>query len=155
AAMLLGLGHDAVVAIPTDSSRRMNAAALADQLESDLARGLEPMAICATAGTTDFGAIDPLGALADLAVGTGAWLHVDAAYGCGLLVSKQHQHRLAGIEAADSVTVDFHKSFFQPIGSSALILRDKSSFGVINHYAEYLNPRSAHMPNQVDKSLQT
>lgn len=155
AAMLLGLGPEAVVAVPIDSNRQMNATALAAQLEYDLARGLKPMAICATAGTTDFGAIDSLETLADLAESTGAWFHVDAAYGCGLLVSEHHRHRLGGIEAADSVTVDYHKSFFQPIGSSALILREKSAFGAINHYAEYLNPRSAQTPNQVDKSLQT
>lgn len=157
AAMLLGLGPEAVVAVPTDSNRQMNAAALTTQLEHDLAHGLEPMAICATAGTTDFGAIDPLETLAEIACGTGAWFHVDAAYGCGLLISTQYQHRLAGIAAADSVTVDYHKSFFQPIGSSALILRDKAALNAVTHYAEYLNPRSTatHTPNQVDKSLQT
>lgn len=68
-----------------------------------------------------------------------------------------HRQRLANIELADSVTVDFHKSFFQPIGSSALLLKDTHSFESITHFAEYLNPRSQaqQTPNQVDKSLQT
>lgn len=157
AAMLMGLGHEAVVAIDTDVWHRMDADALRAQLTKDLQAGLVPMAISATAGTTDFGAIDPLAPIAALAKETGTWFHVDAAYGGGLLLSAVHRQRLASIELADSVTVDFHKSFFQPIGSSALLLKDAHSFESITHYAEYLNPRSQaqQTPNQVDKSLQT
>ncbi|WP_440101709.1 pyridoxal phosphate-dependent decarboxylase family protein [Glutamicibacter mishrai] len=157
AAMLLGLGYEAAVAIPTDAQHRMDAQALRDQLAEDLNAGLIPMAISATSGTTDFGAIDPLAELREIATESGAWLHVDAAYGCGLLVSNRHRHRLDGIEQADSVTVDYHKSFFQPIGSSALIVRSGASFESIAHYAEYLNPaaEAAATPNQVSKSLQT
>ncbi|UYQ78420.1 aspartate aminotransferase family protein [Glutamicibacter sp. JL.03c] len=157
AAMLLGLGYEAAVAIPTDAQHRMDAQALRDQLAEDLDAGLIPMAISATSGTTDFGAIDPLAELRQIATEAGAWLHVDAAYGCGLLVSSRHRHRLSGIEQADSVTVDYHKSFFQPIGSSALIVRSEASFESIAHYAEYLNPaaEAAATPNQVSKSLQT
>ncbi|MGR6901410.1 pyridoxal phosphate-dependent decarboxylase family protein [Glutamicibacter creatinolyticus] len=157
AAMLLGLGQDAVHSIPTDARHRMDSVSLREQLERDVAAGLVPMAISATAGTTDFGAIDPLSDLSALARRFGAWLHIDAAYGCGLLVSPRHRQRLAGIEQADSVTLDFHKSFFQPIGSSALVLREGTDFDSIRHYADYLNPRAAaaQTPNQVDKSLQT
>lgn len=157
AAMLLGLGYEAAVAISTDAQHRMDAQALRAQLIQDCKSGLVPMAISATSGTTDFGAIDPLPELRQLATEFGAWLHVDAAYGCGLLLSERHRHRLDGIEQADSVTVDYHKSFFQPIGSSALIVKAASSFESIAHYAEYLNPVSeaAATPNQVSKSLQT
>lgn len=157
AAMMMGLGHEAVIAIGTDAWHRMDADALRTQLTNDLQAGLVPMAISATAGTTDFGSIDPLAPIAALAKETGAWFHVDAAYGGGLLLSAVHRQRLANIELADSVTVDFHKSFFQPIGSSALLLKDAHSFESITHYAEYLNPRSQaqQTPNQVDKSLQT
>lgn len=157
AAMLLGLGYEAAVAIPTDAQHRMDAQALRTRLVQDADAGLIPMAISATSGTTDFGAIDPLQKLRQIATEFDTWLHVDAAYGCGLLVSHQHRDRLAGIEFADSVTVDYHKSFFQPIGSSALIVRSRASFESIAHYAEYLNPASeaADTPNQVAKSLQT
>ncbi|MGP9650144.1 pyridoxal phosphate-dependent decarboxylase family protein [Glutamicibacter sp. AOP38-B1-38] len=157
AAMMLGLGHEAAVGIETDGHHRMDAGKLREQIAHDLNRGLVPMAISATAGTTDFGAIDPLGPIAALANEVGAWFHVDAAYGGGLLLSSSHRERLSGIELADSVTVDFHKSFFQPIGSSALILHEADSFESIAHYAEYLNPKSQaqQTPNQVDKSLQT
>lgn len=157
AAMLLGLGYDAAVAIPTDAQHRMDAQALRDRLAKDLAAGLVPMAISATSGNTDFGAIDPLPELRAIATESGAWFHVDAAYGCGLLISNKHRHRLDGIEQADSVTVDYHKSFFQPIGSSSLVVRNAPTLESIAHYAEYLNPRAEAeaVPNQVAKSLQT
>jgi len=116
------------------------------------------MAVVATAGTTDFGSIDPLPAIAALCARHRAWLHVDAAYGCGLLVSRTRRHLLDGIEHADSVTVDFHKSFFQPVSSSAVVVRDAAVLRHSTHHSDYLNPRRAvaeRIPNQVDKSLQT
>lgn len=152
----LGLGEDAVTAIPVDRSRRMDPAALSRALAQDAAHGHRALAVVATAGTTDFGAIDPLPELAAAARAAGAWFHVDAAYGCGLLASPTRRHLLAGIDQADSVTVDFHKSFFQPIGSSALLVADGDRFARITHHAQYLNPdRNPASPNQVDKSLQT
>ncbi|MGN6409589.1 MAG: pyridoxal phosphate-dependent decarboxylase family protein, partial [Curtobacterium sp.] len=83
------------------------------------------------------------------------WLHVDAAYGCGLLVSSTRRHLLDGIERARSVTADLHKSFFQPVSSSALVVRDPADLRRTAWYADYLNPEDAAEPNQVDKSLQT
>ncbi|MFC7401784.1 pyridoxal phosphate-dependent decarboxylase family protein [Citricoccus sp. GCM10030269] len=155
-AVHLGLGEDAVVAIPVDRNHRMDPATLDRAMSLDAARGLRPLAVVATAGTTDFGAIDPLDDLASAARSKGAWFHVDAAYGCGLLASSTRRHWLAGIERADSVTVDFHKSFFQPIGSSALLVAEGSRFAHITHHAEYLNPdQDPDSPNQVDRSLQT
>src|SRR5690606_29218642 len=77
------------------------------------------------------------------------------AYGGGLLTSLRRRHLLDGIERADSVTVDFHKTFFQPVSSSALVVRDAATLGHVTHHADYLNPRTAVTPNQVDKSLQT
>ncbi|WP_327297481.1 pyridoxal phosphate-dependent decarboxylase family protein [Streptomyces sp. NBC_01197] len=156
-AKLLGLGPEAVVSIPCDQDKRMQTLALARELERCRAEGAVPMAVVATAGTTDFGSIDPLPAIAELCARYGAWMHVDAAYGCGLLVSRRRA-RLDGIEQADSVTVDYHKSFFQPVSSSALVVRDGVTLRHATHHADYLNPRSAaeaRIPNQVDKSLQT
>lgn len=155
AARLLGLGDEAVISVPVDARHRMDPAALARSLAACVDLGLQPMAIAATAGTTDFGAIDPLPELADLARAYDTWLHVDAAYGGGLLVSPTRRHLLDGIERADSVTVDYHKTFFQPVSSSALIVRDAALLAPVTWHADYLNPREADSPNQVDKSLQT
>lgn len=157
-AKLLGLSPEAVIAIPTDRDKRMQSVALAAELELCAAQGLTPMAIVATAGTTDFGSIDPLPEIAELAGQYGAWMHVDAAYGCGLLASPTRRHLLDGIEGADSVTVDYHKSFFQPVSSSAVLVRDGATLRHATYHAEYLNPRRTveeRIPNQVDKSLQT
>ena len=154
-ARLMGLGEDSVVCVPTDERHRMDPVALDRSLAACTALGLRPMAIVATAGTTDFGAIDPLPEIADLARAYDTWLHVDAAYGGGLLVSPRHRHRLDGIDRADSVTVDYHKTFFQPVSSSALLVRDAALLAPVTWHADYLNPRGGASPNQVDKSLQT
>ncbi|MEV7613381.1 aspartate aminotransferase family protein [Streptomyces sp. NPDC089799] len=157
-AAMLGLGYEAVISIPADRDRRMDTAALALELENCAREGLFPMAVVATAGTTDFGSIDPLPEIAALAAEHSAWMHVDAAYGCGLLVSPTRRHLLAGIEFADSVTVDYHKSFFQPVSSSAVLVRDRDTMKHATYHADYLNPRrmaEERIPNQVDKSIQT
>ena len=153
AAHLLGLAADAVVGVATDDDARMDPGALIRTVDDLLAEELIPMAVVATAGTTDLGRIDPLSAIGSVCVDRGIWLHVDAAYGCGLLVSRRRRQLLAGIERADSVTVDFHKSYFQPVSSSAIVVRDGSSLSRIAYHADYLNPRTAGVPNQVDKSL--
>ncbi|MEU2307330.1 lysine decarboxylase DesA [Streptomyces misionensis] len=157
-AKLLGLGEDAVVTVPVDRDKRMRTVALAGELERCRRAGLVPMAVVATAGTTDFGSIDPLPRIAELCDRYGVWLHVDAAYGCGLLASRKYRHRIDGIECADSVTVDYHKSFFQPVSSSAVLVRDGATLRHATYHADYLNPRRTvreRIPNQVDKSLQT
>ena len=155
AARIMGLHPSAVIAVPTDETGGMSTAALGAELDGIRERGETAMAVVATAGTTDLGVIDPVAAIADLAADHGAWLHVDAAYGGGLLTSLRRRHLLDGIKRADSVTVDFHKTFFQPVSSSAIVVRDGATLGHVTHHADYLNPRTAVTPNQVDKSLQT
>ncbi|MFE7783526.1 pyridoxal phosphate-dependent decarboxylase family protein [Streptomyces nigrescens] len=156
-ATLLGMGAEAVITVPSDENKRMRTDELAAQLARCERDGLIPMAVVATAGTTDFGSIDPLPEIAGLCAGYGAWMHVDAAYGCGLLVSRRRD-LLSGIERADSVTVDYHKSFFQPVSSSAILVRDRATLKHVTYHADYLNPRrmvEQRIPNQVDKSIQT
>lgn len=155
AARMLGLGDAAVVPVAVDRSRRMAPTALAAALADTVADGGVPMAVVATAGTTDFGAVDPLPEVAALARAYGAWLHVDAAYGGGLLVSPRRRAWLDGIELADSVAIDYHKTWFQPVSCSALLVRDGSTLGHVTWHADYLNPKDSAHPNQVDKSLQT
>ncbi|MCU1567843.1 MAG: pyridoxal-dependent decarboxylase [Pseudarthrobacter sp.] len=157
-ASMLGLGFDAVVTVPCTADHRMDPAALAEALAEARDAGLTPVAVVATAGTTDFGAVDPIPELAALARAYGAWFHIDAAYGGGLMVSGRYRHLLDGTRLADSVTVDFHKTFFQPVSSSALLVRDRTMLRHITYYADYLNPESAALadiPNPVDKSIQT
>jgi L-2,4-diaminobutyrate decarboxylase len=155
AAHLLGLSADAVVSVPADRGGALDAVALERVLYDVAASGGEVAAVVATAGSTDLGVIDPLPVVADACRDHDVWLHVDAAYGGGLLVSPTRRHLLDGIERADSVSVDFHKSWFQPVAASALMLRRGRNLRFSTWSAEYLNPRHAVRPNLVDKSLQT
>ena len=102
------------------------------------------MAVVATAGTTDFGSIDPLPEIAALCQHYGVWLHVDAAYGGGLLVAPRYRGWLTGIEHADSVTVDYHKSFFQPVSCSGFFCSPAST-PELHH-----SPRRLPQPAQPD-----
>ncbi|MFD0589249.1 pyridoxal phosphate-dependent decarboxylase family protein [Paenibacillus sp. GCM10027627] len=156
-AALLGLGQQAVVSVKTDSRYRMCMEDLDVQLERLSREGSIPFLIVATAGTTDYGSIDPLGGISARAKSHGLWLHVDAAYGGALMLSQEHQAKLFGIEAADSITVDFHKLFYQPISCGAFLLKDRSQFQWMRLHADYLNPQdeAENTPNLVGKSLQT
>jgi L-2,4-diaminobutyrate decarboxylase len=154
----LGLGTDAVVRVACDDQFRMSRTALREQSDHLQAQGLLPMAIVATAGTTDFGSIDPVADIADIARELGAWLHVDAAYGGALLFSPGQRARLAGLESADSVSIDFHKLFWQPIPCSVFLLADAQQFELIKMHADYLNPEAhehAGIPDLVTKSVLT
>jgi L-2,4-diaminobutyrate decarboxylase len=154
----LGLGTDAVVRVSVDEHFRMDPGFLREALQHIRSNGLVPMAIVGTAGTTDFGSIDPLTELAAIAKSEKTWLHVDAAYGGALLFSTSHHDKLAGIELADSLSVDFHKLFWQPIPCSAFLLRDSSNFRFIRMHADYLNPETHEeegVPNLVTNSVLT
>jgi L-2,4-diaminobutyrate decarboxylase len=157
-ASMLGLGSDAVIKIMPDDSFRMMPAALAVELDRLADGGLVPMAIVATAGTTDFGSIDPLAEIAAVAQRHSVWLHVDAAYGPALLLSPRHRHLLRGLELADSISVDFHKNFWQAISCGAFLLRDAANFRHLEVHADYLNPEAhdaSGIPNLVNKSIAT
>ena len=157
-AIQLGLGTDSVVRVPVDDRFRMDPAALRSALGSLQSQSLHPMAIVATAGTTDFGSIDPLPELVASAREAKTWLHVDAAYGGALLFSADHRARLAGIEQANSLSIDFHKLLWQPIPCSAFLVRDAEHFDSIKMHADYLNPEfdeDAGVPNLVTTSLLT
>ncbi|SEW25061.1 pyridoxal phosphate-dependent decarboxylase family protein [Natrinema salifodinae] len=158
AAHHLGLGEDAVVSVPTDGDRRMDVSALDETLDRLAAEGRHPFAIVGTAGTTDFGSIDPVDALADRAAERDLWLHVDAAYGGACAISDRLRPKLAGIDRADSIAVDFHKLFYQPIGCGAFLLRDGDRYRLLERNAAYLNPErddAAGVPNLVSKSPRT
>lgn len=102
----------------------MDVAALDAAVSADRSAGLTPFCVVASAGTTNTGAVDPLSAVADLAAEHGLWLHVDAAYGGFFQLTARGRERLAGIDRADSITLDPHKSLFLPFGTGCLLVRD-------------------------------
>src|ERR671913_44610 len=124
AADMLGLGADSVRAIAVDGEQRMRVDALREALARDVAGGVLPLAVSATAGTTTTGSVDPLPELAALAREHGAWFHVDAAYGGALVLSDALRPLLAGTEDADSIAVDPHKWMYTPQSAGCVLLRD-------------------------------
>ncbi|TDU86636.1 L-2,4-diaminobutyrate decarboxylase [Kribbella voronezhensis] len=151
----LGLGEDAVVPIATDDDFRMRL----DLLEAELAKpGRTPIAVVATAGTTDYGSIDPIAGIARLAAIHGAWVHVDAAYGFGALFSDRLASLLAELPVADSVTLDLHKIGWQPAATSMLLVADRNQFASFGRSVDYLNPADdidSGMDGLLGRSLQT
>ncbi|NAW50434.1 decarboxylase [Elizabethkingia argentiflava] len=155
-ASIMGLGEKCIVKVPTDERFRMEISLLKKYIKREEQLGNIPIGIVATAGTTDFGNIDPLEDIANIAAHYNIWMHVDAAYGCALLLSEKYRNLLNGIERADSVTIDYHKSFFQPISSSAFIVKNKKELLILKHHADYLNPKEMdeeEIPAQINKSI--
>jgi aromatic-L-amino-acid decarboxylase len=118
-----GIGRSAVRLVATDGSGRMDDTALRDAVNGDRAGGCIPIMIAATAGTTNAGMIDPLWECAEVARANNLWYHVDAAWGGALIASDRLRHAVAGIERADSVTIDAHKWFATTMGCGMFITR--------------------------------
>ncbi len=150
----MGLGEKAVLTVDAMPNGTMDVTKLEAAVEAAKAEGLIPFAVVGTAGTTDHGAIDDLATIADVSEKHDLWMHVDSAYG-GALILSSHKDRLKGVERAHSVSVDFHKLFFQTISCGALLLKDKSNFKFLLHHADYLNREHDTLPNLVDKSIAT
>ncbi|GHH62901.1 amino acid decarboxylase [Kitasatospora indigofera] len=158
AAALLGLGERAVVAVPVDRELRMDPDGLARAMAQAVWEGGTPLAVVATAGTTDTGAVDPLHRAADLAARYGAWLHVDAAYGGGALLSDRLAPLLDGIARADSVSLDWHKLGWQPAAAGVFLARRAETYVSLLRRAVYLNPaddEEAGYPSLLGLSLRT
>jgi glutamate/tyrosine decarboxylase-like PLP-dependent enzyme len=110
--------------IPLTNDFKLDLALLQQQLAEDKAAGLTPFLIIGSAGTTDTGAIDPLAELSSLATEYGCWFHVDAAYGGFFMLVDEMKEKMKGIEKADSIVLDPHKTLFFPFGSGAVLLKD-------------------------------
>ena len=133
-----GIGREAMRLVETDGRGRMNAVALAAAVAADRAAGHVPVMIAATAGTTSAGMIDPISECRLVAARFNLWLHVDAAWGGAVIATDRGREVLAGIELADSVTIDAHKWFATTMGCGMFITRDpdilSNSFRVSTTY---------------------
>ncbi|RUO38029.1 putative pyridoxal-dependent aspartate 1-decarboxylase [Pseudidiomarina aestuarii] len=138
AADVLGIGRKNLVAIPTDEHNRIRIDKLREACEKVAADGGRVLAIIGVGGATETGHIDPLPELADYAEEIGAHFHVDAAWGGATLMSSTHRHLLAGVERADTVTIDAHKQMYVPMGAGMVLFRDPSMVRAIEHHAEYV-----------------
>ena len=157
-AHILGLGYQSVVKVPVDDKKRMDITILKQLIQKDIEEGNIPFLAVATVGTTDFGSIDSIKEISELCKKHNMWLHADAAYGSGVILSEEYKHRLDGINLCNSITVDFHKMFLLPISCSAVLIKDGSTFDALTIHADYLNREEDEedgYTNLVDKSLQT
>ncbi len=138
AADLLGLGRDHLVKVATDGNNRIDLKALRGECARLRDENILPLALVGIAGTTETGNVDPLEALADLAGEIGCHFHVDAAWGGPTLFSDRHRSLLAGIERADSVTIDAHKQLYAPMGAGMVVFKDPTAVSAIEHHANYI-----------------
>jgi L-2,4-diaminobutyrate decarboxylase len=154
AAWLLGLPDPVVVPAPAGT---MDLAAL-DEALTELQGLRGSLLVAATAGTTDAGLIDPLPDIADLCEAHGTRLHIDAAYGGGLLFSDHHRGKLDGLDRAHTVTLDLHKLGWQPVAAGLLVVKDPHDLDALSHRADYLNAdddTEAGLPDLLGRSLRT
>jgi aromatic-L-amino-acid decarboxylase len=156
AAVLAGFPRTGVRALPADDLLRMDPANLREAIAADRAAGLRPFLVVASAGTTNTGAVDPIDAVADVAASESLWLHVDAAYGGFFQLTERGRAAFAGIERADSITLDPHKGMFLPYGTGCLLVREGGRLREAHdvHGAEYLQDLAEHesTPNFSDLS---
>jgi glutamate/tyrosine decarboxylase-like PLP-dependent enzyme len=141
AVALLGIGRDNLRLIPVDGAFRMQPEALAKRMQQDLDLGITPLAVVATAGTVNTGAIDPLPQVAEVAAKFGAWLHVDGAYGALAAIAAPDQ--FSGLALADSISLDPHKWLYQPLDCGCLLYRDaQAARKAFAHSGEYVRSLS-------------
>lgn len=139
AAVQLGLGSKNVVSVRTQSDGSMDPQALRDEVTAALQSGKTPFYVCATAGTTVYGAFDPLGSIAQVCKEFHLWMHIDACWGGPAIFSPTHKHRLDGSGSADSIAFNPHKMLGVPIVCSFLLGADMRRFYAANKLrADYL-----------------
>ena len=157
AATIVGVRPERVRKVPSDSRFRLDMNALRSMITKDREEGLSPIAICANAGATNTGAVDPLAAIADLCEAENIWFHVDAAYGGFAILDEGVKRLFEGIERADSIAMDAHKWLFQPFETGCLMVKDvrrlESAFSVRPEYLQDTEWGRDH-PNFGDRGLQ-
>jgi aromatic-L-amino-acid decarboxylase len=154
AGIVLGTGREGLRRIPVDAEFRMDPVALRRAIDEDVARGIRPFAVVATAGTTSTTSVDPIPAIATICEQHGLWLHVDAAYGGAAAVVPELRWVLDGAERADSIVVNPHKWLFTPIDCSVLWTRRpemlRNAFSIVPEYLTTNDGSEASAPNLMD-----
>ncbi len=134
----IGLGRSALRPLPTDANFQVRLDALEEAIAQDKKAGIRPMCVVAVFGTTNTGAVDDIRELRRVADREEMWLHVDAAYGGGMLLSHDWPMRDRGLGLADSITIDPHKWFYAPLDAGAVLVKDQrrltASFGMKPSY---------------------
>jgi len=127
AADILGFGRDYVREIKCDDRQRMRVDQLREKIEADRRAGLRGFCVVGSAGTTNTGVVDPLSEIATVAAEFDLWFHVDGAYGAPGILDERKKHLFAGLELADSVSLDPHKWLYVPVDAGCLLFRDDSA----------------------------
>ena len=147
AANLLGLGEENVITIPVDEKNRININRLSRKIDSFKERGNKSktkiIAIVGIAGTTETGNVDDLVALGKIARETGAYFHVDACWGGSALLADEYRGLFAGIERADSVSIDAHKLLYCPMSMGLILFRNEKDLNAIRHSSKYIIRRNS------------
>jgi aromatic-L-amino-acid/L-tryptophan decarboxylase len=157
AATIAGFSKRNLRLVPTDAELRMDPEALRVLVREDRASGRRPFLVAPSAGTTNTGAIDPLGAIADIAADEDLWMHVDGAYGGFFRLTERGRAAFEGIERSDSVTLDPHKGMFLPYGTGGLVVRDGQALrNAHDEGAAYLQdlPPTGELPNYSEYSAE-
>lgn len=126
----IGVGRNYLRALPTNAKFQLDIDALEKALQKDKEQGISPLCIVALAGTTNLGAVDDIESLHAIATRENCWLHADAAYGGGMLLSQQYPNVLKNLQLADSVTIDPHKWFYAPLDAGAILVKDRHRLNV-------------------------
>lgn len=151
AVRMLGLGEECLIRLPLDEQWRIDV----DQMRA-VVQEIRPfrdiVCMVATSGTTSTGAVDPIAEMADLCAETGAWLHVDGAYGYAYKLVPEWAHLFTGDDRADSITWDPHKQLSAPIPNSILFVKQRADFARMALHSHYFNRAEDEEPNPGLKS---
>jgi aromatic-L-amino-acid decarboxylase len=151
---LLGIGASNIRALPIDDERKLRPDAVAEAIDRDREDGVTPVAVVATGGTTLTGAVDPADALADVCAERGVWLHIDGAYGLPAAATRSGRDLFAGLERADSCSVDVHKWLYLPKACGVVLVRRPDDLAAAFAHEEGYLPHQRHELHAVDITLE-
>jgi aromatic-L-amino-acid/L-tryptophan decarboxylase len=137
---LMGIGNENLRSVEQDRALRMIPSALDAAIRQDRQQGNTPVAVIASAGTVNTGAIDPLDEIADVCARQKVWLHVDGAYGAPAILAKAYTRQLSGLARADSIALDPHKWLCVPVEAGVVLVRDgrqmRATFSLVPPYLQ-------------------